>query len=240
MNTERDIEAWIEGLPAGVGRIRVRVGPPRGLRKVAEVELDDDGTRRGADELAREVEAALDDAGFPDDGAESYCLDALNDRGVGVRTLTETQGGARRSSPRELPGNESDVGRLLTAFIEKDRIMGRALRDLSIGYAHLLQRTREGVDDVAAERAARLDAEAAAELMAHGAELAEVNGEASLKERGISALESLLDKVAGPRRFTAAELRELVKAHPELVRELASDPEVAATIAAALAGQSSS
>jgi hypothetical protein len=230
--SKTDLSTFIETLPPESVRVRVKVGPPRALKKAGDVDLNaESGERRDIEEILSEIEDIAENAGHGEYGGETLAVEALDEKGRVKRTWQDT-GKTVRSGDETATRN--DLERLLDAFLVMSRINGRALRDVSTAFGVALGGMLAAQDDSLAARRESVDKEAANLLLQRGlTDLVEGKDE-DIKDRALGVLEGMARKMAGaPAAPSREEVRDLLKKNPALVKEWASDPDIAAAFGAA-------
>lgn len=227
----------------GATELRVRLGASSTtLKVIGSIDLLVDGLPRSVDEVVAELVEDLGVNGYPGE-LPCFAVDAMGDGKV-MKSAQHTDGqavGAAAKKPTGPAGSipESDVSRLITAFVESNRHAVEAQARINVALIEQLgketaaRREAEAAALGAERMAAEAALEAEAERLAAAFDAAQNSDDDGLKERGLGMLEKLVGKMDAGAKMDAANLKKWAKAHPEEMRKMAADPEVIDLILAA-------
>lgn len=224
--------------------MRVKVGGPRSLVSKGSVDLVDGETLLDVDAVVTEVREDLAANGWPG-AAETWGLDALDGEGKVLKSCQDTakEGAANGRHAPQVSASRSDwevtVAALVTLAGQSHELSKVAIAEAGKERAE----RRQAEAEANASDRARVEAEAAALVDAAltAAENAET-GEDAVKNRGVDALEKLVEKFGGAAARTKAPTRDDVlrmvrdPKNKAVLKDLASDPDFLDALASAAAG----
>jgi len=224
----QSLEEFLTALPKTCRTLRVKCGPTsRNLRAKGKVDFpgDVDPDERDLDEVAGEVEAALNAAGFdPDEG--TYGIDALDDKGKKLRTWQDSESDVTPHKGRTKGRGDLEV--LVDGLNDMGRSLMRVVAHLTGTLREERQYANSMRDEAVAQSEARHDAESLNAMLADQVERGVEGAEESAKMRGIAALETLVDKVGtrGAGKVTPKQAKDILRENPDILESLFDDEEI--------------